>query len=117
QNLEPPLLLAFISRLIGPKLLDQPFFLGIDGRPNRGILESNRDSIIPARLFRHVIRRRLDFHRKNAAALNILLEQWIVVLQKELLELLLMSPLHFVVILDRVRLVRGSMWWRALRKH
>jgi len=39
-----------------------------------------------------------------------------VILQEQLQKLLLVSPLHFVVILDCVRLVRSALGRRSLRK-
>ena len=56
------------------------------------------------------------FTEHGAPALDILLEQRVVVLQKELQKLLLLPPLHLVVILHRVRLVRRGVRRRALRE-
>src|SRR5205807_2227755 len=48
--------------------------------------------------------------------LDVLLQQWIVVLEEELQEFLLASPLHLVVILQRVWLVGAALGRSALRE-
>src|SRR6266571_3588391 len=85
-----------------------------DYRVMSRVLESNRDAIIPAGIFRHVVGGRFNLYRNHAATLHALLEERVVVLQEQLQELLLVSPLHFVVVLHCVGLVGGNLWWSTL---
>src|SRR5439155_10661753 len=91
------------------------------GRQGR-VLESDGDAIIPARVFGHVVRRRINLHGHHATALHAPLQQGVVVLEEQLQELLLLSPLHLVVVLHRVRLVggnlgRGTLSGQGAREH
>src|SRR5215472_2395515 len=114
QNFEAPPLFPPVCLLIRPKLFDQTFFIRISGCCSRRILESNCDSVVPSRIFGHVVRRSLDLYRHDASAFSDLLEQRIVVLQKQLQKFLLATPLHLVVVLDRIRLTGGALRWRPL---
>jgi len=96
--------------------LDHALLVGIGRRGGRRVLESDGDAIIPAAVLGHVIGGGLDLHRKHAAGFDVLLQQWIVVLQKELQELLLVSPLDLVVVLHGIRLVGGTLRRGALRQ-
>src|SRR5260370_24799737 len=49
QNLEPRLFLAFVSLLVRPELLDKRLFLRIRGCRHGGVLERDRDAIVPSR--------------------------------------------------------------------
>src|SRR5947207_13129042 len=115
EDLEAALLLAGECRLIGPELPDQCRLVGIGRRGRRRVPEFQRDAIVPARIFGHVVRRSLDFHGEYSSAFDLLLEERIVILQEQLQELLLVSPLRLVVVLHRVRLIGRALWWRALR--
>src|SRR5690349_3344805 len=111
KDLETTLLLASKRGLIGPELLDHRRLVGIGRRRHRRVAEGERDAIVPARLLGHVIRGRLDLHRENATALDFFLEQRVVVLEEQLQEFLLPSPLRFVVVLHRVRLICRALRW------
>src|SRR5947207_594331 len=89
-------------------LLETAALVGIPRRSHSRLLERDGDPIILPGFFRHVIRRRLDLDRHRAAALDVRLEQRIVVLHKKLQKLLLLPPLHLLVILHDVRLIRRS---------
>src|SRR5205085_6320360 len=96
------------------ELPDQCRLVGIRRRRRRRVPESQRDAIVPARLLRHVVGRRLDLDGKNAPTLHLFLQKRIVILEEKLQELLLVSPLRLVVVLHRVGLIRRVLWWRAL---
>src|SRR2546423_608115 len=115
EDLEAALLLSSECRLIGPELPDQRRLVGVRRRGRRRVPEFQRDAIVPARIFGHVVRRSLDFHGEYSSAFDLLLKKRIVILQEELQELLLVSPLRLVVVLHRVRLIGRALWWRALR--
>src|ERR1039458_4619374 len=117
QNLEPPLFFALVSLLVGPKLPDQPLLVRIRGCRQGRVLEPYRNAIIPSRILGHVVAGLLNLHRDHAPALDNLLKQRVVVLQKELQEFLLMPPLHLVVILECVGLVGSPLWRRPLGEH
>src|SRR5690348_14404468 len=114
KNFKATLLLAFISLLIGPELFDERFFIRIRGSRDGRILESNCNAVIPTGILSHVISRRFNSYRDDATSLPNLFEQGKVIFQKQLQKLLLMSPLHLVVVLDCVRLIRPSMWRGSL---
>src|SRR5947207_11400434 len=115
EDLEAALLLARKCRLIGPELPDQCRLVGIGRRGRRRVPEFQRDAIVPARIFGHVVRRSLDFHGEYSSAFDLLLKERIVILQEELQEFLLVSPLRLVVVLHGVRLIGRVLWWRPLR--
>src|SRR5262249_47941601 len=114
QEFKTPLLFPLEGYLVGPELLDQRFFFGISRRSHSGVLEANGDAVVPARVLRHMVGRSFNLHREHSPALHALLEQWIVVPQEKLQELLLMTPLHFVVILHAIGLVSRGLGRRSL---
>jgi hypothetical protein len=94
QDLEAPLLLAHVRRLIGPELINQAVFIQVGGGRERRVLNSIVHAIVPARVLRHVIGRGFDCYRTHAAAFHHFLQQRAVVFQEEIQEFLLVSPLH-----------------------
>src|SRR5581483_225605 len=106
ENREPSLFFALISRLVRPQLFDKPILVRIRRCPQRRVLETDCDAIVPAGILGHVIRRRFDLHRSHPAGRDHFLQEWIVILQKQIEEFLLMSPLNLVIVLDDVRLIR-----------
>src|SRR6202140_4813981 len=105
ENLKPALLLALVGRLIGPELLLQSIFLKrLIG--HGGILEYDGYAVVPTPVFGSVIARLIHPYFDHAPHLDFFLEQGIVVLLEQPQELIRMSPLGFVVVLDRIGLTR-----------
>src|SRR5271170_4417121 len=109
QYLEAALLLPFISGLVGIELLDQGFFVGIGGRCKGRVLEDDGDAVVPAGVLSHVVGRGLDLDGEHSPGGDDLLEERVMVFEKEVEELPLMSPLGFVVELDGVGRVGGPL--------
>lgn len=76
-------------------------------------LKTNRDAIGPVGLLVHVVRGRLDLDRHHAAGLHHPLQQGVMVLQKKTEELLLVSPLELVIVLDGIGSVGRALGRRA----
>jgi hypothetical protein len=62
QDLEAPLLFAFVGLLVGPQLPDHALFIGIGGGGRGRVLEPDGDAIIPAGFLGHVIGGGFDLH-------------------------------------------------------
>src|SRR5882672_8926272 len=79
---------------------------------NRGVLVNNRHPIIPAPIFRGVINRRHYGNAQHASKLDLFLQHRVMILPKERQELVRVTPLRLVVVLNDKRLFRGH----ALRR-
>src|SRR6266705_4488592 len=55
KDLKPPLFLALVGVLIGPKLLDERIFLRVRRGGNSRVLEADRNPVIPPRIFSHMV--------------------------------------------------------------
>src|SRR6516165_3023812 len=109
EDLKSPLLFALVRGLVRPELLDQGFFVWIRRGCEGRVFVCDCDAVVPAPIFGSVISRRLNLDVEHTPGGLNPLQKRIVVLEKEIEELPLMAPLHFVVVLDRVRLIGAAL--------
>jgi hypothetical protein len=64
-----------------------------------------------------VIRRRFDLDREDSAAVDFFAQQWVMILEEEVEEFLLVSPLNLVMVLHGVWLICRILGRTALGEH
>src|SRR5208337_1060611 len=114
QDLEAPLLLLRVGCLVGEKLLLERVLVERLIGGGR-VLEDNGDAVVPTAVFGCVVARLVHPDFEHPPYLDLLFQQWVVVLFKELEEFIGVAPLGFVVILDDERLA-GIIGGSGLRR-
>src|SRR5580704_134909 len=103
ENLEPPLFFFLVGFLIRIELFDERRAVEIVIRNSR-VLENDGHSKVPAPVFGRVITRRRHAYFQHPPQFHFLLQHRVMILLEQREELIRMSPLRFVVVLNYERL-------------